>query len=126
VSDATLERWFGRRWLLALAFHAVAWRYRPSVRPGFSGTIVFEVTRPQAGDFAFAYTLDVHGSRAVSSAGAAREPDVRVVVPVADLVRIAGGRLDPAEPMLQGRATFTGDLELASLLPEMFGAPALR
>jgi putative sterol carrier protein len=43
---------------------------------------------------------------------------------VSDFARVAAGELDPAEPLLQGRADARGDLAVATRLPEMFGAPS--
>jgi hypothetical protein len=36
-------------------------------------------------------------------------------------MRIAAGQLDPAIPMLQGRGSVYGSLDLAMRVPEMFG-----
>jgi len=43
---------------------------------------------------------------------------------LADFVRIAAGKMDPAAPLLENRASFEGDFALAARLPEMFGAPS--
>jgi putative sterol carrier protein len=40
---------------------------------------------------------------------------------LADFIRVGTGAIDATEPLLTGRATFAGDLQLASRLPEMFG-----
>jgi putative sterol carrier protein len=41
---------------------------------------------------------------------------------VGDFIRVATGAIDPAEPVLKGRAFVEGDLGVAARLPEMFKA----
>ena len=114
------------RLLLRPLFWLVARRYRPDVLPGFQGTIVYELS---AGRRSAAFAVDVSGSRAVAFAcppGASWPPAATLRLPLSDFLRVGLGRLDPAEPLLSGRASATGDLALLSMLPEMFGARRLR
>ena len=128
-----IERWLPPR----LVFAWMARRYDPSVLPGFDGTVVYELVSDSGSSF---WTIDVFGSRAVASPGspaALSSPaatGVGVGPPVAatvrigveDFARVGVGLIDPAEPLLAGRASFTGDLGLAARLPEMFRAPQPR
>ena len=123
-SDGALERRFGAPLVERLSFTAMARSYDRQVAPEFTGAIVYELTRPATGAAASCWTIVVSDGRAAARAG---EPDdgvaaVSVRLPVADFLRIAAGRIDPAEPLLSGRAQISGDLALASRLPEMFGA----
>jgi putative sterol carrier protein len=65
--------------------------------------------------------LDGHAS---ARPGGSPEPALTVRFNLADFVRIAAGLLDPAAPLLAGRASLQGDFALAARLPEMFGAPS--
>jgi hypothetical protein len=102
--------------------------YRPDVMPQFRGTIVYTLTRPNENGepLGFALTVDGSGARPVDPRAVEGVAAAEVSLPMADFVRIAAGAVDPAEPLLAGRASIAGDLGLASRLPEMFGAPALR
>jgi len=63
-------------------------------------------------------------ARATATAGGADDPALTVRFRLADFVRVAAGKLDPAAPLLEDRASFEGDFALAARLPEMFGAPS--
>ena len=74
-------------------------------------------SRPRAG------RSQVHNGRASAHQGADNGAKLNIRFTLADFVRIAAGTIDPAEPLLAGRAWFEGDFALAARLPEMFGAP---
>ena len=112
---------------LRLALRPLFWlmarRYRPSVYPGFRGIVVYELTTERFGSAVF--TIDIFDSRARASAGppgAVGSPAATLRAPLRDFLEVGLGRIDPAEPLLNGRATGSGDLSLMSMLPEMFGA----
>jgi hypothetical protein len=129
LGDRDLERRVGTPMMLRLIFAAMAGAYDPAAGDGFRGLISFELTRPASGRAASWWTVEVsQDGRAVARR---RRPDpdeaaLRVRLPVPDLLRIAGGLLDPVEPVLAGRAKVSGDLELAVRLGEMLGAPQTR
>jgi hypothetical protein len=126
--DATLERWFGLfpvQWVL---FRLMAARFSCEAAEGFAGVVAYELLRPATGGGSRWWTLDVFGVAAVAAPAASGVAAAGAVVhvPVADFVRAAAGLIDPAEPLLAGRARFEGDLGLGVRLPEMFGAPTPR
>jgi SCP-2 sterol transfer family len=125
ASDARIERWFGSRAAQGVLFKAMAAGFDRDAAEGFSGRIVYELSRPATGRPATRWTIDVAGGRAAAHAGggAGEGPALTVRFALADFVRIAAGLLDPATPLLQDRASIDGDLGLAARLPEMFSAP---
>lgn len=130
-SDREIERLLGSAAGQRALFWALAASYEPAVIPGFAGAISFRVLRPATGQDPAVWTVDVHGLRAVASPGAPTgatgvRPTATIQCPLADLVRIALGLCDPAEPMLAGRLTLHGDIEVSSRLVEMFRAAPLR
>ncbi|HEV3130070.1 MAG TPA: SCP2 sterol-binding domain-containing protein, partial [Solirubrobacteraceae bacterium] len=56
--------------------------------------------------------------------GGTSDPKLKLRLQLADFVRVAAGLVDPAVPLLEGRASFEGDFALVAKLPEMFGAPS--
>lgn len=130
MGDVDLERRLATPVVLRLIFATMARSYDPSAGEGFQGLILFELTRPASGRPASWWLVSVgsDGTAEATPGGTANEADaeIRVRLPVADLLRIAGGLIDPVEPVLAGRARVSGDLQLAVRLGEMLGAPALR
>jgi hypothetical protein len=127
--DAWIERWFGSFAVQWALFRLMARSFSVTAAEGFSGTVVYELTSPVSGAPSRWWALDVYGSVAVASAGVPADlASVAAVLhlPVSDFVRAGAGLIDPAEPLLQGRARFEGDLGLGVRLPEMFGAPTPR
>jgi alkanesulfonate monooxygenase SsuD/methylene tetrahydromethanopterin reductase-like flavin-dependent oxidoreductase (luciferase family) len=127
AADAELERRFGSALVQRLLIEAMARSFVPEAAAGFRGTLAYELTRPATGGEAGRWTIEVGPERAVVRAGEPADvtpPAVRVSFQLSDFVRIAAGKIDPAEPLLHNRASFTGDLALAARLPEMFGAPS--
>lgn len=126
TGDADLEKRVGTQVMLRLIFDTMASSYDPRAGEGFHGLISFELTRPVSGRPASWWMVSVapDGTAASRSgrpdAGAAQ---LQVRLPVADLLRIAGGVIDPVEPVLAGRAAVSGDLGVAARLGEMLGAP---
>lgn len=111
-----------------LVFWLMARRYDPSVVPGFRGTVVYELVSSGGSS---CWTIDVFDSRALASPGAPAAcgpPAATLAVRMTpqDFALVGAGLIDPAEPLLAGRASFTGDLGLAARLPEMFRAPQPR
>ena len=120
--EARIERWFGSRAAQRAIFAAVARLYVPGASGGFEGCLLYELTRPAIGRPPAAWSIEVRGGRAWARRGRCREPALTLRLTLADFLRIGAGILDPAVPILQGRGTFKGPLELAVRLPQMFGA----
>jgi putative sterol carrier protein len=85
---------------------------------------VYELARQATGADPAVWTVEIVEGQA--NARPDRAPDAALTVrfQLSDFMRIAAGTLDPAQPLLQGRASFEGDFSLAVKLPEMFGAPS--
>lgn len=128
LGDRDLEKRLGRGVVERGVFGAMTRFYDPEAGEGFRGVISFELTRPVTGGSSTWWTVAVGPEGAVASPGRVgeAEADLRARLPVADFLRIAGGVTDPVEPVLAGRAAVSGDLGVAALLAEMFGAPRVR
>jgi hypothetical protein len=126
VDDKKLERRFGSRLAQRVMFSAMAARFDPGAAGGFQGEISYELQRPATEAPPLPWTIEVSGRRARARRGASDDAAVRLRVSLADFVRIGAGTIDPATPVLQGRASFQGDFGLAVRLPEMFGATPSR
>ncbi len=126
VSDARLERLFSLPELERALFGALARRFDPRAADGFEGRIVYELERPVSAGPTSRHTIEIAGGRAQARRGATENPAVRLRMPVADFLRAAVGATDPAESVLQNRATVSGELAVAVRLPEMFRAPRPR
>jgi hypothetical protein len=126
ADDAKLERRFGSGLVQRVMFTAMAVRFNPDAAGGFSGLIVYELGRPATGRRPLRWTIAVSGRRARARRGATDGAAVKLRVTLADFVRIGAGTIDPATPVLQGRASFQGDFGLVVRLPEMFRASRPR
>jgi putative sterol carrier protein len=126
ASDAKLERRFGSRLMQRVIFTAMAARFNPKAANGFEGRIAYELARPATEASPLRWTIDVSGPRARASRGARDGAAVTLRLPLADFIRIGAGTIDPATPVLQGRASFQGDFGLVVRIPEMFRANAPR
>lgn len=128
ANDARLERLFGSRLMQRVMFSVMAVRFNPKAADGFEGQIAYELGRPATDSAPVRWTVHVSGHRARARPGASDDAAVKLRVPLADFVRIGAGTIDPATPVLQGRASFQGDFGLVVRLPEMFRAspPARR
>jgi hypothetical protein len=122
LGDADLERRLATGAMLRLIFATMASSYDPSAGEGFRGVIAFELTRPVTARPASFWTVSVDADgRAVSRPGCPDSAELRVRVPVADLLRVATGLTDPVEPVLANRAQISGEIGVAARLGEMFG-----
>jgi hypothetical protein len=126
ADDAKLERRFGSPLVQRLMFRAMTARFDPVAAAGFAGAVSYELRRPATGAPPLRWTVEVSGRRARARPGAAERPALNLRVTLADFVRIGAGTIDPATPVLQGRASFEGDFGLAVRLPEMFGSTGRR
>jgi SCP-2 sterol transfer family len=122
--DAAIERRFGSVVVQRALFGGLARSFDPGAAGGFQGALVYELARPATGAPPVVWTVEVHGGDASARPGPAPDPQLTVRYRLSDFVRIAAGTIDAAVPLLQGRASFDGDLALAASLPEMFGAPS--
>ena len=129
VGDRDLEKRLGVPLVQRAVFAAMARGYDEQAADGFRGTIAFELTRPVSGGDSSFWTVTVDAQGAQAQSGRPEEdrvPELQARVPVADFLRIAGGVIDPVEPVLAGRASVSGDLGVAVRLAEMFRAPRAR
>jgi hypothetical protein len=126
ADDAKLERRFGSPGIQRLMFRAMAAGFDPDAAAGFEGAIAYELQRPVTDAPPARWTVEISGRRARARPGAPEQAALTLRLTLADFVRIAAGSVDPAIPVLQGRASFRGDFGLAVRLPEMFGATPPR
>jgi len=126
AGDVKLERRFGSRLMQRLMFSAMAASFNPDAAAGFEGRIAYELQRPATEAPPLWWTIQISGRRAHARRGCSDDAAVKLRVTLADFVRIGAGTIDPATPVLQGRASFQGDFGLAVRLPEMFGATRSR
>jgi alkanesulfonate monooxygenase SsuD/methylene tetrahydromethanopterin reductase-like flavin-dependent oxidoreductase (luciferase family) len=124
ASDATVERRFGSGLVQRAMFTGMARSFEPEAAAGFQGALVYELARPATAEPAMRWTIEVLDGHATARPGGAPDPALTVRFNLADFIRIAAGKVDPATPLLEGRASFEGSFALASRLPEMFGAPS--
>jgi alkanesulfonate monooxygenase SsuD/methylene tetrahydromethanopterin reductase-like flavin-dependent oxidoreductase (luciferase family) len=124
ATDEQVERRFSSPLALRALFTGMARSYVADAVPEFEGRLVYELTRPATGQPVARWTVHVHNGRASAHQGADNSAKLKIRFTLADFVRIAAGAIDPAEPLLAGRASFDGDFALASKLPEMFKAPS--
>jgi hypothetical protein len=120
--DAQLERRFGSPLAQRVIFAAMARSFVPAAAGGFQGALVYELGLSHGPPVR--WTIEVLNGRAVARPGGVADAALTLRFSLADFIRIAAGALDPAVPLLQGRASFEGDFALAAKLPEMFGAPS--
>jgi alkanesulfonate monooxygenase SsuD/methylene tetrahydromethanopterin reductase-like flavin-dependent oxidoreductase (luciferase family) len=124
ASDAQVERRFGSSLVQRTMFSAMARSFEPDAAAGFRGRLVYELTRDATRAQPTHWTIEVMDGQAAARPGRAADAALTVRFGLADFVRIAAGKLDPALPLLEKRASFEGDFGLAARLPEMFGAPS--
>ncbi len=124
ASDEEVERRFGSGLIQRAMFTAMAQAFEPDAAAGFQGTLVYELARPSTNAHPTHWTIQVSNGSASARQGASQDPALTIRFNLADFVRIAAGTVDPAQPLLEDRASFEGDFALAVRLPEMFGAPS--
>jgi SCP-2 sterol transfer family len=124
ADDASLERRFGSTIAQRAMFMGMARSFEPSAAGGFQGRLVYELARPATGAGTTAWTIQVLDGAVCAQPGRADDAALTVRFPLADFVRVVAGLVEPAAPVLGGRASFEGDFGLAARLPEMFGAPS--
>jgi alkanesulfonate monooxygenase SsuD/methylene tetrahydromethanopterin reductase-like flavin-dependent oxidoreductase (luciferase family) len=120
--DRRLERTIGSDRGLRVIFAAMAQAYVPEAAGGFSGELEYRLKRSDGS--VVDWTVAIDGERAVVRPGPARAPALKLVLGVADFVRMAGRDLDPGKALLTGRLDIEGDLAIAARLGEMFGQPS--
>jgi hypothetical protein len=126
ADDQKLERRFGSPLMLRAMFTAMGRLFDADAAAGFEGRLCYVLTRPETGRPPISWTLTVAGRRARARPGNAKDAAVTLRITLGDFVRIAARTIDPATPVLQGRAAFQGDFGVAVRLPEMFGASRSR
>ncbi|HUO72834.1 MAG TPA: LLM class flavin-dependent oxidoreductase [Solirubrobacteraceae bacterium] len=124
ADDADVERRFGSALAQRAIFGGMARAFDAEAAHGFQGRLVYELVRAATGAQPARWTIEVLDGSASARPGAAADPALTLRFPLADFVRVAAGLIDPAGPLLAGRASVEGDFALAARLPEMFGAPS--
>lgn len=121
--DEQLDR--GMRLPLAqrALFTAMAQSYEPRMAFGFEGEIEYQLTSSANGGDPQRWTIAVRDGRATARPGKARKPAVTLRMPGANLLRLAAGA-NPGAVLLAGGVEVKGDFNVATRLPEMFGAPS--
>ena len=122
ADDAWLERLFALPGVERGIFTALASRFDAAAAEGFEGRVTYELERPATGAATRRWTVQVLSGRAVLRPDDHVESAVLLRMSVGDFVRVAAGAIDPAEPILKGRARAEGDLGILAKLPEMFRA----
>jgi hypothetical protein len=122
AQDAWLERFLALPLVERGLFSALASRFDPTAAEGFEGRVTYELERPATGGPSSRWTIQIINGRVVLRLDDTAESAVRLRMPVADFIRVAAGAVDPAEPILKGRAHAEGDLGVLARLPEMFRA----
>jgi hypothetical protein len=108
-------------------FTGMARRFRPIPGYAFEGDILYVLDH--AGDGAAAreparWTIRIRDGRAQAVEGDSPNPAVTLRVSIPDFARIAAEDVRPPELFFSGRLSVEGNFEIASRLPEMFGAPS--
>ena len=106
AQDADLERRFGSAIAQRTMFAGMARAFEPEAAGGFQGRLVYELARPASGEEPTRWTIEVLDGHASARPGGSPEPALTVRFNLADFVRVAAGLLDPAAPLLAGRASF--------------------
>jgi putative sterol carrier protein len=122
AQDAWLERFVALPLVERGLFTGLASRFDARAADGFEGRVTYELERPATGGPSSRWTVQIISGRAVLRIDDTAESAVRLRMSVGDFIRVATGAIDPAEPILKGRAHAEGDLGVLSRLPEMFGA----
>lgn len=125
-SPAQIERRLGSRSGQRAIFAIVARSFVPEAANGFQGCLAYQLTFPATRRPPAVWSLEVAEGRARARRGPCRDPALTVTLQLADFLRVGAGELDPVVPILQGRGTVSGPLELAMRIPEMFGATRPR
>jgi hypothetical protein len=125
--DRKLERRFGNRLVQRGMFTGMARRFRPISGYGFEGDILYVLDHSVDGAAPrepARWTIRVRDGRARALAGDSPDPAVTIRVSIPDFARIAAEEVRPPELFFSGRLNVEGNFEVASRLPEMFGAPS--
>jgi alkanesulfonate monooxygenase SsuD/methylene tetrahydromethanopterin reductase-like flavin-dependent oxidoreductase (luciferase family) len=127
ASDRKLERRFGNRLVQRGMFTGMARRFRPIPGYRFEGDILYVLDHASDGaaprDPA-RWTIRISDGHATAIEGESPDPAVTLRVSIPDFARIAAEEVRPPELFFSGRLSVEGDFEIASRLPEMFGAPS--
>ncbi|HEY2638003.1 MAG TPA: SCP2 sterol-binding domain-containing protein [Solirubrobacteraceae bacterium] len=121
IGDEWLDRVIGSPPVMRFMFAEMARRFEPDKGEGFAGDIVYELRRTDGR--VVAWTVTVAGARATARPGRAAEPQLRVLLGVADFARLAAQQLEPGAALLAGRLDVHGDFAQAARLGAMFGQP---
>ena len=127
ASDRKLERRFGNRLVQRGMFTGMARRFRPISGYGFEGDILYVLDHSVDGAAPrepARWTIRVREDRARAVEGDSPDPAVTIRVSIPDFARIAAEEVRPPELFFSGRLNVEGNFEVASRLPEMFGAPS--
>jgi hypothetical protein len=126
ASDRQLERRFGNRVVQRAMFTGMARRFRPISGYEFEGDVLYVLDHADgaAPREPARWTIRIRDGSARAIPGGSPDPAVTLRVSVPDFVRIAAEEVRPPELFFSGRLSVEGNFEVASRLPEMFGAPS--
>ena len=91
--------------------------FRPDQAAGVNGTIQFNFTGAEPGD----WVVEVAGGRCQVREGVANQPGVTINSPSDVWLKISRRELDAATAFIGGQFTFTGDLAILRQLVDWFG-----
>jgi alkanesulfonate monooxygenase SsuD/methylene tetrahydromethanopterin reductase-like flavin-dependent oxidoreductase (luciferase family) len=123
ASDERLERRFGNDFAQRAIFTSMARQFEPKFAHGFEGDIAYELTHHANSRPPSRWTVRVKDEAATVLPGLNGRPAITFKLSVPDFARLAAEEIDPQELLFAGRFGVEGDLNLATRVPEMFGAP---
>jgi Luciferase-like monooxygenase/SCP-2 sterol transfer family len=127
ASDRKLERRFGNRLVQRGMFTGMARRFRPISGYAFEGDVLYVLDHAVDGAAPrepARWTIRIRDGKAKAIEGDSPDPAVTLRVSIPDFARIAAEEVRPPELFFSGRLSVEGNFEIASRLPEMFGAPS--
>jgi hypothetical protein len=123
ASNEQLERRFGNDFAQRAIFTGMARRFEPKFGQGFEGDIAYELVHHGNSRPPSRWAVRVQDDEAVVLRGLNGPPAITFRLSVPDFARLAAEEIDPQELRFAGRFSVEGDLNLATRVPEMFGAP---
>jgi hypothetical protein len=123
ASDEQLEGRFGNDFAQRAIFNGMARQFEPKFAQGFEGDIAYELVHHGNSRPPSRWTVRVQDDEAVVVPGRGGSPAITFRLSVPDFARLAAEEIDPQRLLFAGRFSVEGDLNLATRVPEMFGAP---
>ncbi|CAB4881005.1 unannotated protein [freshwater metagenome] len=114
ASDRRLERTLGRPAVLGVLLSVAVRRIDVVRAGGFAGEVGLDLARTAG--LPLAWSLEIGAGRARLRRRPAADPQVRMALSVADLLRVAAGTERPDGLLLAGRLDLVGDWDAAMRL----------